>query len=276
MTSQSGFATIGDNCIDRFLPPVALSTVGGNAVNVAVQLARLGRSVAYLGAVGDDPEGARIAEALRASAVDTSGLRRRPERTAVTELEMASGNDRRIVFEDFGACAAYRPSREDVDSLRAFACLHIGWLPQADALKRRLAGSGVVVSQDLAVNPDPAGATIAFASGGESIEHAERLLEELVARGVPVAVVTCGALGSLCAAGGERLRMNAAPARIVDTTGAGDAVIAGFLDAHVAGRPLARCLEPARNVAALACEHWGGFPQRPQALGPVYGPRPFV
>jgi fructoselysine 6-kinase len=248
------------------LPPVALSTVGGNAVNVAVQLALLGRSVAYLGAVGDDADGARIAEALRASAVDTSGLRLRPEPTAVTDLEMATGNDRRIVLEEFGACAAYRPSDEDIETLRTCACLHIGWLAEADGLKRRLAGSGVVISQDLAVNPDPAGATVAFASAGESVEHAHRLLEELVARAVPVAVVTCGALGSLCSAGAERLRMDAAPARIVDTTGAGDAFIAGFLDAYVAGRSLARCLEAARDSAARSCEHWGGFPQRPQAL----------
>ena len=35
-------ATVGDNCIDRYGPPLGLSLVGGNAVNVAVQLARLG------------------------------------------------------------------------------------------------------------------------------------------------------------------------------------------------------------------------------------------
>ena len=50
-------ATVGDNCIDRYLPPIALATVGGNAVNVAVHLRRLGRRTAYFGAVGEDREG---------------------------------------------------------------------------------------------------------------------------------------------------------------------------------------------------------------------------
>ena len=38
---ERDIAAIGDNCIDRFLPPVDDCLVGGNAVNVAVQLALL-------------------------------------------------------------------------------------------------------------------------------------------------------------------------------------------------------------------------------------------
>ena len=35
------FAAVGDNCIDRYLPPIGLSLVGGNAINVGVQLLSL-------------------------------------------------------------------------------------------------------------------------------------------------------------------------------------------------------------------------------------------
>ena len=45
------FAAIGDNCIDRYLP-LNQAAVGGNAVNVAVQLALLGQDCGYFGAVG--------------------------------------------------------------------------------------------------------------------------------------------------------------------------------------------------------------------------------
>ena len=31
-------ATMGDNCVDRYLPPLGLEFVGGNALNVAVGL----------------------------------------------------------------------------------------------------------------------------------------------------------------------------------------------------------------------------------------------
>jgi fructoselysine 6-kinase len=60
-------ATVGDNCIDRYLPPVDRSLVGGNAVNVAVNLRRAGHPAAYFGAVGDDEDGMRTRGVLTAS-----------------------------------------------------------------------------------------------------------------------------------------------------------------------------------------------------------------
>jgi fructoselysine 6-kinase len=264
MTSDRPFAGIGDNCIDRYLPPVGLTTVGGNAVNVAVQLARLGRTVAYHGAIGADAEGARILSALAGNGVEVSVETRAGERTAVTDLELLHANDRRIAHEDFGACASYRPSEAALEAIRRCGHLHIGWLADAPGLKRRLAGSGVVISQDLAVNPDPTGVTLAFASAGESWDKAEAMLSDILERGTPIAIVTCGSLGSLAASGRTRLRVDAAPAEVVDTTGAGDGFIAGFLHGFAQNWPLDACLLSGRDVAARTCEHYGGFPQEPQ------------
>jgi fructoselysine 6-kinase len=82
-----GIATVGDNCIDRYLPPVDRTLVGGNAVNVAVQLVRLGHDTAYFGAVGDDAEGARMRAVLGRIGVDLAGLKTiRPGRSSVTVI----------------------------------------------------------------------------------------------------------------------------------------------------------------------------------------------
>ena len=43
---------IGDNCIDRYLPPMDQRFVGGNALNTAVHMKLAGCDVSYLGAVG--------------------------------------------------------------------------------------------------------------------------------------------------------------------------------------------------------------------------------
>ena len=64
MPDGPAFAVVGDNCLDVFLPPAAGSLVGGNAVNVAVQLRSCGRRSHYFGAVGEDAAGAAIARAL--------------------------------------------------------------------------------------------------------------------------------------------------------------------------------------------------------------------
>jgi hypothetical protein len=48
---MSGPATIGESCVDRYLPPIGLDAPGGNALNVAAGLAAAGLTVAHVGAV---------------------------------------------------------------------------------------------------------------------------------------------------------------------------------------------------------------------------------
>ncbi len=122
-------------------------------MNVAVHLRRLGRRVGYFGAVGDDRDGRRVLECLAACGVDTGPVLLRPSRTAVTDLDIDAAGDRIIAFEDFGACAGYRPPEADRARLRRMRHVHLGWLDDGGALRRELAGAGVSVSQDLAVNP---------------------------------------------------------------------------------------------------------------------------
>ena len=159
-------ATVGDNCIDRYLPPIGLATVGGNAVNVAVHLQRLGRCTAYFGAVGPDKAGAWTRASLTENDVDIEHLVERRGRTAYTDLDVDADGDRIIAFEDFGVCRGYRPSAAEIDLLRAAKHLHLGWLDDGGALKRRLAAGGVSISQDLAVNAGADRLAIAFASAG--------------------------------------------------------------------------------------------------------------
>jgi fructoselysine 6-kinase len=265
----SGFdlAAVGDNCIDRFLPPLGLSTVGGNAVNVAVQLARLGHRAAYFGAVGDDTDGRRVLSGLTDSELDLTGLRIiAGGRTAYTDIATNSDGEREIRFEDFGVCRGYRASSADIERLQRMRHVHIGWLDDGGALKRRLQAAGISVSQDLGVNADavhlaPQGLSVAFASAGPSEIEAEALLRQMLSAGTGIAVVTCGPLGSRASDGRARVAISAAPARVVDTTGAGDSFIAGFLDAHLGGADLAAALAAGAKLAALTCGHFGGFSQ---------------
>lgn len=259
------FAAVGDNCIDRYLPPVGDCLVGGNAVNVAVHLARLGRTVGYFGAVGADAAGEAVRNALGANGVDTGGLRVVPgEATARTDIETLPDGDRRFVFESFGACAGYRPGGDDLPILRRMSHVHVGWLRGAMELRRALAGSGVVLSQDLGVNNnaadlDPAGLDIAFASAEP--ERAEAESASLLARGARLAVITLGAAGSLATDGRILVRGRAVAIRAVDATGAGDAFIGGFLDACAKGLNLNDCLAQGSVAGAAVCGHRGGFPQ---------------
>lgn len=258
-------ATLGDNCMDRYLPPVNRLLAGGNAVNVAVQLARLGQDAAYFGAVGADREGLFLRAALAQNGVALAGLLTDAERrTAYTDIETLPGGERRIGTEDFGACAAYRLPAAHLEPLRGFGHVHIGWLNDGGAAKHALRSRGLSVSQDLSVNnrPEnlqPEGLSIAFLSADP--EEAEARADALLAAGAGLAVVTMGAAGSLATDGRDRARIDALPVVPVDTTGAGDSFIAGFLSAKLGGAGLAAALQAGAAAARATCLHPGGFPQ---------------
>src|SRR5690606_38296222 len=127
---------VGDNCVDRFLPPVGLSLIGGNAVNVAVQLARLGLDSAYFGAVGRDTDGFRTRDLMAENGVHVDHMQFRDAVTAYTEIESLPNGDRVFAFEEFGACRGYRPDEADVAVLLGMRHVHIGWLDDGGALRR--------------------------------------------------------------------------------------------------------------------------------------------
>jgi len=77
----------------------------------------------------------------------------------------------------------------------------------------------------------------------------------------PLVVVKRGAAGCEAFAGDRHWRAAAPPTEVKDSTGAGDAFVAAFLVARLAGRPIERCLAAAAAAGAAATEFVGGQPQ---------------
>jgi fructoselysine 6-kinase len=264
---SAGVATVGDNCIDRYLPPIGHSTVGGNALNVAVQLARLGLVAGYFGAVGDDEAGQRTLRVIRDNHVVPHVIVRRGHDTAWTDIGRTPDGDRIIGAEEFGACKGYSPSRSEIEVLCGMRHVHVGWLDDDGRCRRALGEAGVLVSQDISVNPQLDGVAIAFASCGGPLDQAITMLDRLLGQGARIAVVTRGSSGSIARDGQDTVLLDALPVTVVDTLGAGDSFAAGFIHAHLEQRALRECLDAGRRLAARTCTHWGGFPQAPEPFG---------
>lgn len=258
-------AVVGDNTVDRYLGAEDAEYSGGNAFNVAVQLARAGVAVRYFGAVADDADAAIIRRGLSLNGISEADLVVLPGSTAVTDIRVADDGDRVFEREEFGVTAEYVPSDAELAVIADADWIHLGMLPDATALRRRLAQvRHGRLSQDCAVAEGLTDLDVAFVSAGEGAD-AERVAEETAAAGVPTVVVTRGADGAIArtatdGSGATVYRQAALPADVVDTTGAGDSFIAGFIVASIRDESIEAALESGARMAAATCGHRAGWP----------------
>ena len=97
----------------------------------------------------------------------------------------------------------------------------------------------------------------AFLTGidGSYEEMAEALLEQ----GIRHVVIKAGEQGIYAAASesGERFMLPALKVPVVDTTGAGDNFVAGFMEGLLRGADFRECCEAGLEAAALSIQHLG-------------------
>jgi sugar/nucleoside kinase (ribokinase family) len=249
---------------------------GGSAANTARWLARLGARTTLISAVGRDPAGRALVDAVRTDGVVARVSRVAGERTGRIGVIVAPSGERSFVA-DRGA--ADRLARGDLDAswFDRVSLLHVPAYsligePLGFAARRAVElarAVGAQVSLDLAsiepllargrraaldlvheVAPDLLFATAAEADAVVGRDQPEALLE--LAR---VAVVKRGPKGAtvLALENGDRLRFEVATERLraPDTTGAGDAFDAGFIVEWLASRAAGRSLPAALQRAAL-------------------------
>ncbi len=267
-------AAMGDNTIDLYIGQDSYSFVGGNALNVAVQLTLIGRPARYFGAVAPDALGEQVRHALTGHGIDVAGLEVLPGRTSTSRIRVDESGVRHFEYEDFGVCDDYVPGQWALERAAECGAVHIGLLPGAGPVREYLAGRGVLVSQDCGVTRPPENFQylgIAFCSQEAAGKPPEQIAAGAVAGGARLAVVTCGADGSIAFDGLTWWRAEAVPVDVVDTTGAGDSYTAGFLHARLAGADVHQAMHAASAAAARTCTHFGAWPQDPTPLAEAAG-----
>ncbi len=257
-------AAVGDNCMDVY--PDGRAFPGGNPVNVAVYARRLGVSSSYTGAVGDDPYGRRLLEALSEKGVDTSHVRVLEGATAVTRVTLEHG-DRVLGEYDEGVLARFKLSPQDIAFLAGHDLVVTGLWGKVEGDLPAIRRGGARVAFDFADRlEDPILDTAlpctdyAFFScdSGDSPALRSRL-KAFHACGPRLAVATMGARGSLAWDGTRFTACGIVPCPVVDTMGAGDSYIAGFLCGLLEGLPLEACMNRGAQSSAVTIGYFGAW-----------------
>ena len=256
---------------------------GGKGANQAVAAARLGASVAMVGAVGDDTFAAPATASLREAGVALDALTEVPGATGVAVVTVsADGENAIVVIPGANATVTGSVVRAHQQLLASAAVVVLqGEIPREGVEAAARAGGGRVVlklAPVIAVDPevlrlaDPLvvnehealGALELLGVDGFTGSH-EDAARALCAAGVRSAVVTLGAAGALVACDGSVTAVPSPRVQAVDTTGAGDAFCGALAGRLAAGDDLVGSARFAARVGAFAVQRAGAQPSYPWA-----------
>lgn len=286
-THRVGQPTNHDSCTLAF---------GGAESNVAIGLARLGHRVRWISALGEDVFGDMIQSALQLEGVEVVAPRSAHRPTGLMVKSPSTGAERFVSYYRAGSAAAELNSGSiSAEMLDDARLLHLtGITPALSESARELTldlvgrakSLGLTVSLDVNYrsalwSASDAGATLRVLAAGADLIFGDRaelelllgdaplsddaLLSSVAAFGATHVVLKRGHKGALAYVHGEFFERSAEPAEVVDTVGAGDAFVAGYLSGWLDSADPADSLHRAVYCGARACENagdWEGAPTR--------------
>lgn len=279
---------------------------GGDTLNTAVYLARLGVSVDYVTALGDDPYSTRMVEAWRGEGVGTDQVQRIAGRLpGLYTIELDERGERRFFYWRQQAPAREIFGNERTDEL-CKALLHYDWLYLSGISLSLYGEAGRERLFDLLRQFRAKGGKVAFDSnyrprGWPSVEVARREIRDQLALtdlvlssledetslnnvsspeeacdlihglGPRTIVIKQGSEGCLVSVDGRKTNVPAVKsAKVVDATAAGDSFNAGFLAASLRGEDPMQAAKLGHRCASIVIGHHGAIVPR-EAFGAALG-----
>ncbi len=258
-------AAVGDNCMDVY-ENIGKAYPGGNPVNVAVYFVRLGGESSYTGVVGTDQYGKLMKEKIAEKGVDVSHIRFMEGSTAITHVELVDGER---VFGEYeeGVLADFKLTDEEIDFLCSHDMVVTGlWGNVHDDLAK-IKARGVKIAFDAATRPeDPAAVTaipsvdyLFFATDDGDTPELRETMKQIKARGPKLVITTLGEKGSIVYDGEKYTTFGIIPCNVVDTMGAGDSFIAGFLKGVLEEKEVEACMEMGAANSSVTLEYNGAW-----------------
>ena len=255
---------------------------GGDAVNQSVTLAALGHRAGLMTVVGDDWQGKLIAGYCQARGVDVAGVTVTADYPTTTSIVLIDqSGERSFISPRSGTARSYGPEHARLDYLRpglkilSAASLftsgpmdlellppllararELGAVTVADLVNDRQDGSLAQVAEVLAQLDYiiPSRTEAAFFTGSSDPATAAEAFRGYGAKNV---IIKLGGAGAYALTPDGPLHVPAFDVRAVDTTGAGDSFVAGFLSGLLLGQPVAAALRRGSATAALSVQAVG-------------------
>jgi sugar/nucleoside kinase (ribokinase family) len=254
---------------------------GGNALNTAVALRRLGENVTVAGSIGDDSLGRLLLDQIQAQGLEVRGVRMEPAgRTASTFILRAEGEDRRFIHS-LGVAATFTGEYVSPELIPDNGIMFIGGYLKLGAWDDKVLAKlmcqarqrnckvvlNICIAQDSGVDPTRClplleHVDIFVPNEDEACILTGEVVPELQAKalldaGAGAVVVTRGAQGLFADDGKRTVEMGIFVVPVVDPSGCGDCFTAGIIAGMSRGWDIVRVLEFASAVGAIGATALG-------------------
>jgi 2-dehydro-3-deoxygluconokinase len=263
--------------------------VGGSPPNMAIGAARLGHDVTWLSAVGNDEPGRLIQRTLRAENVGTRIRFADDAFTGFIAFDQPSHDITRVSYHRRGSAASTLTPDEVVSALTDLAptLLHVtGITPELSdtaraatlAAVRAASATGTRVSLDVNYRARLWSRESAASALRELLPHVHTVFSSddevdlLTDATDPIAdllttvetvVITAGSKGAWSHTKAGTIHRPALPVTVVDSIGAGDAFVSGYLSATLDNLTLDERLDRATTTGAFCVTAYGDWEALP-------------
>lgn len=250
---------------------------GGKGANQAVAMARLGAEVEMFGCVGDDSNGRMLLDNLRQAGIKTEHIKISANAPTGTAVITVAENDNTIIVVPGANGEVDRAYIDEIKPfLKAYDMAVLQHEIPLDTVHYVIDFCTECKVQTI-LNPAPAAGVPADIIEKVTYltpnEHEAALIfgeglpvEELLKKYPEKLIITQGARGvSAALKSGEILSVPARPAKVADTTGAGDTLNGAFAVRTAAGDDLKTALLYANTAASLSTEKFGAQAGMPTA-----------
>ncbi len=265
---------VGDNVVDKYFHLKKMFP-GGNALNFSVYARQAGATAAYIGIFGTDEAAEHIISVLNEIGVDISHCKQFEGENVFAGVNLVDG-DRVFVGGNKGGIASKVDlvlSESDVEYISSFDIVHSSCYSFIEKELPKLKTTGVPVSYDFSNRTEDEYLRLvcpyvdySFMSCSHlSVEETKKKLELALELGNRLSLATRGAEGAILFDGRDYMTYVPEKVKAVDTLGAGDSFITGFL-LHLAANHfdhnsevLGEALSLGGKAAAKTCMVMGAF-----------------
>ncbi|WHH61622.1 fructoselysine 6-kinase [Petroclostridium sp. X23] len=245
---------VGDNCCDiylnlnRFYPT-------GNAIDFAVNLKKLGGDISVLTIFGNDAFAESVRQLLKKYQIDFSMSKSANRQSAEAVMNIVNGDRIHLSYTEHVLSDFYL-DEEDIEYIKQFDVIYSEKRSKIGLYAKKIKNDNNIMVHDFSCRlEDQSNNEIipymdyAFFSYRKDDDYIRSFLKKARNKGAKVVIAMLGEDGSMAYDGENYYRETAQKVKVLNTVGAGDSYIAGFIYGAMQGEPIEQCMKRGKETA---------------------------